>query len=194
MAWVQKFCRYLNPSLSREAFYRVAPAPRDAVALPFVDSPSPLGIAREKCGCHRCATAQALDQLRVLLLHDVDHIGTQFQISQENFLENQSKDISRGFPHISGMPSEVKDPQAIEAGKRLKRTRLALGYTSRRLLADALHTDQSNIAKWEDGVAMTPQHAIRKLHAMHGVTWDWIYGGSLRGLPYELATKLTDDN
>lgn len=106
-------------------------------------------------------------------------------------MENQSKDISPAVPQTSAVPSEVKDPQAIEAGKRLKRTRLALGYTSRRLLADAIHVDQSNIAKWEEGVAMTPHHAIRKLYDLHGVTWNWIYGGILHELPGQLIQKLT---
>lgn len=88
------------------------------------------------------------------------------------------------------MPKKERDPEAVEAGQRLRVTRIALGYASIRSLANAFDENENNLSKYETGEAMVSKRVVQKLKDRHGVTFDWINGGDPKGLPFELAMKV----
>jgi len=86
--------------------------------------------------------------------------------------------------------AKERNTDAVEAGARLRATRLALGYQTIRRLAQLTDVPESNLTKWESGAAMVRTYFIARLRERHGVTHDWIYGGIKAGLPHDLVLKL----
>jgi transcriptional regulator with XRE-family HTH domain len=84
----------------------------------------------------------------------------------------------------------AKDPYKIACGARLRKTRIALGYTSVRKFARIMSEAEDNLGKWERGVAQVPPAFIGKMKELFGVTHDWIYDGDASGIRHELAIKL----
>lgn len=80
----------------------------------------------------------------------------------------------------------------ISSGKRLRRTRKALGFRTIRQFASATGVDESNISKWESGAALVPPWFVERLRLSHKVSHDWIYGGDTYSLPSGLAAKIAE--
>lgn len=84
----------------------------------------------------------------------------------------------------------AKSEFAVECGRRLRRTREALGFRVRRNFATTTEVDENNLSKWELGdVLVPPAYAVR-LKDRFGVSLDWIYAGDAGGLPRRLADTL----
>jgi len=79
----------------------------------------------------------------------------------------------------------------IEAGRRLKAARLALGYKTQEPFARHLNVGLKAYNSWENGERMPNIAAIVRLHSLFGVGPDWIFVGSLAAIPYSLAQDLT---
>ena len=92
--------------------------------------------------------------------------------------------------HNPGMARRERNPDHIDAGKRLRQAREALGFTSIRAFADATGTDEDNLSNWERGVSLVPPWYIQRLKVNHGITFDWIYGGDAASLRHDLAIKI----
>lgn len=84
----------------------------------------------------------------------------------------------------------AKSKFAVECGRRLKRTREALGFSVRRQFAVTTEVDQTNLARWELGEVLVPPVYVVRLKDQFGVSLDWIYAGDAGGLPRRLADTL----
>lgn len=92
-----------------------------------------------------------------------------------------------------GMPPKEPASRAkINAGLRLRAARMALGIRTVDALANILGQSRAAVSNWEVGIRMADPLAMVRLWERTGITLEWIYGGSLRGCPYELATELRD--
>lgn len=84
------------------------------------------------------------------------------------------------------------DDMKVMAGRRLRRTRLALGFLTIRHFAHATGVGESNIAKWESGFALVPPWFVERLRMVYKISHDWIYGGDTYLLPTGLAGKIAE--
>jgi hypothetical protein len=124
-----------------------------------------------------------------------DIVGKTFRHVNSQSPENASRDDKKANPQNLPMDDDdTRDPEKVAAGKRLIATRLALGVRTTRRFAELMAIPETNLTKWENGKAMVSRAFIRKLNEHYGVTYDWIYDGTKRGLPYELALKLVEDD
>lgn len=87
-----------------------------------------------------------------------------------------------------------RDPFAVESGERLRRARIAAGYTNMRRFAENTGTDEDNLGNWELGRAVVPAWYIQRLKEVFGITHDWVYGGDLSSLRGQLLEKLMNDD
>lgn len=92
------------------------------------------------------------------------------------------------------MSEDTRDPFKVACGERLKQTRLALGFTRMRRLAEITGESEDTLGSWERGRTLVPPPFVQKLRNLYGVTADWVYYGDPRGLPHDLALKLLDTN
>lgn len=89
---------------------------------------------------------------------------------------------------------KAKKKQYVEAGKRLRRAREALGFTQAKRFADLIGVTKDNLSNWERGVAEVPTEIVLKLRATFGVDPNWIYAGDPSGLRQELRDKLLTED
>lgn len=82
----------------------------------------------------------------------------------------------------------------VEAGKRLRRTREALGFYQAVKFAELTGVTKDNLSNWERGIAEVPTEFVKKLKATFGVDHNWIYGGDPSGLRAELRDKLLSED
>jgi transcriptional regulator with XRE-family HTH domain len=88
------------------------------------------------------------------------------------------------------MTTPKKPPDKLkEVGRRLRTARLALGLDQQEM-ADALTVARTTYSNWEVGIRPPESFAMARLEERFGVTMSWIFLGDLRGLPYELATRV----
>ena len=78
----------------------------------------------------------------------------------------------------------------VEAGKRLRQIRVALGYASIRRFAENTGVTEDNLSNWERGISLVPAYYVQKLKELFGVTHDFIYGSDAASLKHELAMKV----
>ena len=96
-----------------------------------------------------------------------------------------------GRADIDGMakaarPSDIK----VMAGLRLRAARIALGILRQEALAKLLGVTPTAYSNYENGTRLPDVYAMVRLLEVTGIGPDWIYGGLLRGVPFELANKL----
>jgi transcriptional regulator with XRE-family HTH domain len=80
--------------------------------------------------------------------------------------------------------------EKMEWGKRLRRTREALGYKTVRDFAEMTGDEENTVSAWERGQNGIPLHYVARIKKRFGVTADWIYFGDPAGLPHALAREL----
>lgn len=78
----------------------------------------------------------------------------------------------------------------MEAGRRLRQTREALGYETGRAFAERTGKDEDALNTYELGKVLVPPIYVAKLNELWGVTHDWIYSGRVLSLPVELVEML----
>ncbi len=76
------------------------------------------------------------------------------------------------------------------AGLRLRAARLALGTADQKEMAIRLNVSATAYGNWETGERLADAAAMVRLLGLSGIGPDWIYGGVLRGVPFELAIEL----
>ncbi|MDE1904989.1 MAG: helix-turn-helix transcriptional regulator [Rhodospirillales bacterium] len=83
-------------------------------------------------------------------------------------------------------------PPNVLIGLRLKSVRLALGVESASAFAqEVLGIEQNRYSQWETGTRLPKDLAVlTRLHQRTGVGADWLYFGSLWGIPHPLADRL----
>lgn len=79
---------------------------------------------------------------------------------------------------------------SVEAGERLRRTRLALGYATVREFAKVAGTPERNVYAWEIGQNLVSVDFVGDLKARFGVTSDWIFYGDPSALPHSLHANI----
>jgi predicted transcriptional regulator len=72
------------------------------------------------------------------------------------------------------------------AGERLQAARLALGYKIGKDFADATGVAESDLSDWENGSAWVSPWYVGLLRRLYGIDHNWLYDGSLVGLPDNL--------
>lgn len=180
-----------NPLSPRESGYGWTVSPGNTVQLPLVDCIALLGgclIAPQLCR-DGCPAAELINELCV----HIATIGKTFRHVKPNLSEDCSRDFRKLFPHYDFMPSAVPKPEAIEAGRRLKATRLALGFLTVRRFAQIIDWDESKLTKYENGIVLVPVRLISKLRQRFGVDHNWIYDADMSRLPHDLVEKLIEE-
>jgi len=76
-----------------------------------------------------------------------------------------------------------------QAGLRLRAVRLALDL-GQDAFANAIGVERPALSNWENGIRLVSVIAMVRLAQRFGIPLDFIYVGSLRQVPYELAAKL----
>ena len=91
------------------------------------------------------------------------------------------------------MPRSPREPEISEAtGRRLAAVRLALGL-QQEALAARLGVSRSALANWENGGRLADVLAMLRLRERYNVPLDYIYAGSMYGLPFDLAHEISRD-
>ena len=78
-----------------------------------------------------------------------------------------------------------------EVGIRLRLTRLAVGL-SQNQLAKVVGTTREAVSNWERGERLADTFGMVKFCSGWRVPLDWIYMGSMSGLPGDVARKMWD--
>lgn len=86
-------------------------------------------------------------------------------------------------------PAAPNDPKA-QVGRRLLCARKATTGEDIRPFAERLGCTESQWGNWENGERMADPLVMARLWDRFGVTLEWIYAGSLRGMEPELQDKL----
>ena len=86
-------------------------------------------------------------------------------------------------------PNAADLPFSGAVGRRLALVREALGL-SQRELAEALNLSPGAIGNYEQGKRVIPPHVAVRLKRLFGVPVDWLYDGSLVGMPDEVRQRL----
>lgn len=86
----------------------------------------------------------------------------------------------------SHRPIDVK----TMAGLRLRAARLAIGVTRQADMAEQLKVSITAYNNYENGARLPDVYTMVRLLELTGIGPDWVYAGQLRGVPYDLATKL----
>lgn len=85
-------------------------------------------------------------------------------------------------------PSEMKE----QAGLRLKAARLALDVPRADAFAAILGVSATAYGNYETGERLADAAMLVRLLEKSGIGPDWVYAGSLAGVPFELAQLLRD--
>lgn len=89
------------------------------------------------------------------------------------------------------MPKPIRpDDVKAQIGLRLRAARLALGFREVLSFANSLGVTETAMGNWERGERLADVLAMARMFDRHGVTLEWIYNGSLRGMDRELQDKL----
>jgi transcriptional regulator with XRE-family HTH domain len=80
--------------------------------------------------------------------------------------------------------------QKAARGKRLRRTREALGYKTAREFAAVTGEAEKTLSAWERGQNDIPLRYVERIKRRFSITSDWIYFGDAAGLPHALAREL----
>ncbi len=81
------------------------------------------------------------------------------------------------------------DEYKLQCGNRLQATRLALGFLSRRALAEKVGVEEPRLEKWETGANMVPAWFVEILRQRWDVPHDWIFAGIPDNLKHSIATE-----
>lgn len=92
---------------------------------------------------------------------------------------------------LDQMANNVSDHR-VEAGQRLRCTRVALGFPTIRKFAQATGIPETNLGKWENGEALVPTWFVQRLRLTFKVNHDWIYAGDPANLPHGLAVAIAE--
>ena len=88
-----------------------------------------------------------------------------------------------------GKPSRPDDVKQ-QIGLRLRAARLALGYPEMLAFANTLGIEDTALGNYERGERLADVLVMARLFDRHGVTLEWIYNGSLRGMDRDLQDAL----
>lgn len=88
--------------------------------------------------------------------------------------------------------AKVKKPDDLMTmtGLRLKAARLAIGYDRQDSFAKEIRCTATRYNNWELGNRFPAPDAMVRILQLWGIGPDFIYGGSMRGIPHELYDKL----
>ena len=94
--------------------------------------------------------------------------------------------------HAPIMGHRAADPfSTAEIARRLKLTRLALGYKQPMMSVLAgLSIPAQAWSNYENGTRRISLDVAQKLHTNLGITLHWIYRGDMNGLSEDLAAKI----
>jgi transcriptional regulator with XRE-family HTH domain len=83
---------------------------------------------------------------------------------------------------------------AADVARRLRLTRVALGYSDRQQNDFAAESGiaQSHYNKFEGGSRLLTLNVAMKLCHRWGLTLDWLFRGDPSGLPYKLANDIKE--
>jgi transcriptional regulator with XRE-family HTH domain len=110
---------------------------------------------------------------------------------QAPFLANRGVPFLRPHCTLPEMPKQQRPSEMKEqAGRRLKAARLALDVDRQDVFAAALGVTATAYGNYEKGDRLPDAAMLVRLLALSGIGPDWVYAGSLAGVPYELATTL----
>lgn len=91
--------------------------------------------------------------------------------------------------HCPGMPA--RDPHSLaEIARRLRLTRLALGYATQAALSRVSGIAENTWSNYEQGLRRISLDEANKLRSISGLHLDWIYHGVRRGLPPEFLERV----
>lgn len=165
-----------------ELRYRWTPAPRDATPFPVLHHPI---VPNAEFRSQSRVSTQRIDQIA---RHGHRYVTWRDALSNPFFLT----------PHepaqmvIMAMPRLTRSDQLkAEVGQRLADTRDALNL-SQDDLGDLLGCGRTTIANWEGGRGLADASKMVILKQRYGVTLDWIYTGTMAGLPNDLLSKILE--
>lgn len=192
----------IEPTLSRQRAYAIAPAVGNAVLLlPLVDSVPAKLVApgqiqqRVKILGDLLAAAERVDQVCVCRGHGRS-IGEILRLVNPEICEDDMEALTQQNPV---MGQKVKKQRDVECGRRLRLVRGALGFRTMRAFAEhmlapmddgELAAKESLYGKWERGEHMVPFEFAEQLKLRYRVTTDYIYFGDMAGLADDLRAKL----
>jgi transcriptional regulator with XRE-family HTH domain len=85
-------------------------------------------------------------------------------------------------------PDDIKQ----QIGLRLRAARLALGFTDLASFANSLGVSETALGNYERGDRLADVLVMARMFDRHGVTLEWIYNGSLRGMDRALQDALEE--
>ena len=83
-------------------------------------------------------------------------------------------------------------PPQIEAGRRLRAARKALGLTQREI-AEVGGVTPHGVSQWESGAKRINPFAMVRIKARWGISLDFVFAGDISGLPHGLASAVSKD-
>jgi transcriptional regulator with XRE-family HTH domain len=84
------------------------------------------------------------------------------------------------------------DPASLTVGQRITALRLALGLKPKQF-AERVGIPEQNVNNWAQDKNWPSAPAAIQICQRTGCTTDWIYRGSMAGLPHEIAVRITPD-
>jgi transcriptional regulator with XRE-family HTH domain len=100
------------------------------------------------------------------------------------------RDIFSAFPsNFRAMSKDDLDPYKVAIGRRVRLTRLALGYGQNEI-AKKYGIAQSRWSMWEAGANEPPTSLMGLWAEDEGFSLDWIYSGKRNRLPSELREEI----
>lgn len=79
-----------------------------------------------------------------------------------------------------------------QCGRRLRAVRLALNFNTIRGFATETSVEEDTLGAWESGQNMVQAYYVLKLKQEYGVTFEWIFDGDPKDLPYSLAVPVLE--
>ncbi|HFD16880.1 MAG TPA: XRE family transcriptional regulator [Rhodospirillales bacterium] len=162
----------------------------DAPAVPVGDAP----VRHPEQPRNRNRTPETADQFD--RFHSTHRLTRNASISKPK-LHRAPRCVSASNMRSVNQPTAPRMPRAKKSthpfkaavGQRLAAVRQALGL-SQDALAAQLGVSRSAYAGYEQGLRLVSPQVVVRLNRLYGVTTDWIYRGSLSGLPEELRHSL----
>lgn len=96
----------------------------------------------------------------------------------------------RGRHNRAMVKKSERDPEKVAAGRRLRLTRMALGFDTMIAFAETLGIPLDNLSGYERGLADVPRLLVRDLRSRWAVTYEWIYDGDCQNMPHGLVKKI----
>jgi transcriptional regulator with XRE-family HTH domain len=202
----QEVGRERNAASGGDLSNKVPPTPSYVVVMgPAVHPVTLQGEPSCTCGLGEgCPAAKVLDELSMSA-----HAHINLPLRETCQGSNLADDARRALGHHLPMPkngrdedrADTRNPIAVEYGKRLRLIREAMGYTVRALArtvlsisdeADDVKRAETQLSKWELGYLEVSPSFITKLREQFGIDHNYIYSGSMAGLPDDLRRKLVE--